>query len=64
MDHLLQRLVAFSICAAVLAPARTADAQPRPFLDALSEFTAATAGTYGDEGPRVVPALDRMAATS
>ena len=62
MDHLLQRLVALSICAAILAPVRTESAQPRPFLEGLSEFTAAIAGTYGDEGPRVGPALDRMAA--
>ena len=62
MDHLLQRLLAVSICAAMLAPARTASAQPRPFLEGLSEFTAAIAGTYGDEGTRVGPALDKMAA--
>jgi tetratricopeptide (TPR) repeat protein len=62
MDYLLQRLLAVSMCAAILAPVRPASAQPRPFLEGLSEFTAAVAGTYGDEGPRVGPALDRMAA--
>ena len=39
----------------------TASAQPRAFLEGLSEFTAAIAGTYGDEGTRVGPALDKMA---
>lgn len=50
------------MCVATLAPARTASAQHRPFLEGLSEFTAAIAGTYGDEGTRVEPALDTMAA--
>jgi tetratricopeptide (TPR) repeat protein len=62
MDQLLQRLLAVSMCAAILAPARAASAQHRPFLEGLSEFTAAIAGTYGDEGTRVGPALDKMAA--
>ena len=60
MDHLLQRLLAVSMCVATLAPARPAAAQPRAFLEGLSEFTAAIAGTYGDEGTRVGPALDTM----
>jgi len=33
------------------------------WVDALSEFTAAIAGTYGDEGPRITAALDKMAAS-
>jgi tetratricopeptide (TPR) repeat protein len=37
-------------------------ADPRaPFLDALGEFSLALNGTYGDEGPRLSSALDRMA---
>jgi tetratricopeptide (TPR) repeat protein len=32
------------------------------WVEALSEFTAAIAGTYGDEGTRINAALDRMAA--
>jgi tetratricopeptide (TPR) repeat protein len=49
------------MCAAILAPARAASAQNRPFLEGLSEFTGAIAGTYGDEGTRIGPALDTMA---
>ena len=30
-------------------------------MEGLSELTAASAGTFGDEGPRIGPALDRMA---
>jgi len=33
------------------------------WVDALSEFTAAIAGTYGDEGTRITAALDKMAAS-
>ena len=61
MDHFGQRLLAVSICAAILAPTRSASAQPRTFVEGLSELTAAVAGTYGDEGARVGPALDKMA---
>jgi len=61
MDHRLQRLLAVSIWAAILVPSHPAFAQPRTFVEGLSELTAAIAGTYGDEGPRVGPALDRMA---
>src|SRR5690606_895182 len=39
-----------------------AAAQPAAFSEALSEFAAAVEGTFGDEGPRVQPALDRMTA--
>jgi tetratricopeptide (TPR) repeat protein len=41
-------------------PAR-ATAQKYAFLDAFIEFHSALPGTYGDEGPRVIAALDRMA---
>jgi tetratricopeptide (TPR) repeat protein len=39
----------------------TAAAQKGAFIEALIEFESALAGTYGDEGPRVESALDRMA---
>jgi tetratricopeptide (TPR) repeat protein len=44
----------------VLLPA-TAAAQKGAFIEALIEFDSALSGTYGDEGPRVEAALDRMA---
>src|SRR3954466_7834844 len=59
---LIRRLLAVSIYAALVALARTASAQPATFVQALSQFNAAVAGTYGDEGARVGPALDTMAA--
>jgi tetratricopeptide (TPR) repeat protein len=46
---------------ATVAPAATAAAHRAVFLEGLSELTAAVAGTYGDEGALVVPALDKMA---
>ena len=61
MDHLFQRLLASGACAAVLCVPQVAIAQPRSFIEGLSEFTAAVAGTYGDEGAQIGPALDRMA---
>lgn len=47
-------------CAALVAWPAVATAQQRIFLDGLSELTAAVAGTYGDEGGRIGPALDKM----
>ena len=44
----------------LLLPA-TAAAQKGAFIEALIEFDSALSGTYGDEGPRVEAALDRMA---
>jgi len=44
----------------LLLPA-TAAAQKGAFIEALIEFDSALSGTYGDEGPRVETALDRMA---
>jgi len=61
MGHLFQRLLASGACAAVLCVPRVAIAQPRSFIEGLSEFTVAVAGTYGDEGARIGPALDKMA---
>ncbi|HET9360053.1 MAG TPA: tetratricopeptide repeat protein [Vicinamibacterales bacterium] len=50
------------VCALVfllLLPAPAA-AQKGAFIEALLEFHSALSGTYGDEGPRVEAALDRM----
>lgn len=58
------RLQPLSVCAVVLlalVPSAAA-AQQAAFTQALSELTAAIAGTYGDEGPLVGPAIDRMSA--
>src|SRR5262249_38745050 len=41
--------------------ASPAIAQHEPFVSALSEFTAALPGTYGDEGVAARASLDRMA---
>ena len=54
-------VVSFLSVAAVALPLH-ADAQQAAFVQALSELTAALEGTYGDEGARVGPALDRMSA--
>jgi tetratricopeptide (TPR) repeat protein len=48
---------------AVLAVAPLpAEAQQSVFVQALGELTSAIEGTYGDEGARVGPAIDRMSA--
>jgi tetratricopeptide (TPR) repeat protein len=39
----------------------TASPQPVEWVEGLSEFTAAAAGMYGDDGARIGPALDKMA---
>ena len=41
--------------------AAPAAAQRPVFIEGLAEFTAAVEGTFGDEGARVGPALDKMA---
>jgi tetratricopeptide (TPR) repeat protein len=51
--------VAVALC--LLVP-RSAAAQRQTFLEGLLEFTSAVAGTFGDEGPRLRSALDRMEA--
>lgn len=48
--------------AAMLAVPAAVSAQQTAFAQALVELTAAIEGTYGDEGPRIGPALDRMSA--
>jgi len=58
------RLIFVASCAAAaltLSAAR-AGAQKHVFVEGLTELTAAVEGTFGDEGVRVGPALDRMAA--
>jgi tetratricopeptide (TPR) repeat protein len=40
-----------------------AAAQKSAFIDAFIDFHSALPGTYGDEGPQVTAALDRMAAS-
>jgi tetratricopeptide (TPR) repeat protein len=54
----MTRLCALAVL--LLLPA-TAAAQKGAFIEALIEFDSALSGTYGDEGPRVEAALDRMA---
>jgi tetratricopeptide (TPR) repeat protein len=54
----MTRLCALAVL--LLLPA-TAAAQKGVFIEALIEFDSALSGTYGDEGPRVEAALDRMA---
>lgn len=46
----------------MLAVPAGVSAQQAAFANALVELTGAIEGTYGDEGPRIGPALDRMAA--
>jgi tetratricopeptide (TPR) repeat protein len=55
---LMTRLCALAVL--LLLPA-TAAAQKGAFIEALIEFDSALSGAYGDEGPRVEAALDRMA---
>jgi len=54
------------LAAVVTLAAATAAAQRDPpddaFVEALSEFRIAVEGSYGDEGPHIVAALDRMTA--
>jgi tetratricopeptide (TPR) repeat protein len=57
----IRRLVLACACAAVVASPAVAAAQRAVFVEGLSELTDAVAGTYGDEGARIGPALDKMA---
>jgi tetratricopeptide (TPR) repeat protein len=54
-------VLASCACAAVAGSPAIAAAQRAVFVEGLSELTDAVAGTYGDEGARVGPALDKMA---
>jgi tetratricopeptide (TPR) repeat protein len=47
-------------CAALVVFPGVAAAQQRVFLDGVFELTTALEGTFGDEGARIGPALDRM----
>ncbi len=53
-------LVAASAAALLVATPVAASGQIRAFTDGLGELTAAIAGTFGDEGGRIAPALDKM----
>jgi tetratricopeptide (TPR) repeat protein len=55
--------VATVVLALLVAAPSAALAQRDTFADALVEFHSALFGTYGDEGPAVMSALDRMAAS-
>ena len=59
----MRRTLSIASCAAAILAWSTspADAQKQVFVEGLAELTAASAGTFGDEGPRVGPALDTMA---
>jgi tetratricopeptide (TPR) repeat protein len=59
-DAFVKRLPAFCLAAIVAAVPARVFAQQKAFADALVELTEAIEGTYGDEGTRVAPALDRM----
>src|SRR6266508_4415748 len=54
-------VLASCACAALVASPAIAAAQQGVFDEGLAELMAAVAGTYGDEGARVGPALDKMA---
>jgi tetratricopeptide (TPR) repeat protein len=54
--------LAVTLIAVGLAPS-TASAQKDRFIDALIAFRTALGGTYGDEGPQIEAALDRMASS-
>jgi tetratricopeptide (TPR) repeat protein len=43
------------------AETRGVELEPADWVQGLSELTAAVVGTYGDEGPRIGAALDKMA---
>src|SRR5688572_11583296 len=58
----LLRVVAVSL-ALVLGASTVASAQKLAFVDAFVAFHSALFGTYGDEGPEVTAALERMSAS-
>lgn len=51
---------AWALAAIVCVLPATAAAQKGAFIEAFFEFQSGLSGTYGDEGPRVEAALDRM----
>ena len=53
---------AWAVALLLALPVRAA-AQKSAFIDAFIDFHSALPGTYGDEGPQVTAALDRMAAS-
>ncbi|HET9266837.1 MAG TPA: hypothetical protein VFO31_01685, partial [Vicinamibacterales bacterium] len=53
-------LIAAWAVACILALPVRATAQKSAFVDAFIDFHSALYGTYGDEGPQVTRALDRM----
>src|SRR6476619_1437865 len=56
------RVVAVAL-ALVLGASAAAFAQKAAFVDAFVAFHSALFGTYGDEGPEVTAALERMSAS-
>jgi len=60
-SRVLGRCLRGAIAVLFCLPA-TAAAQQGAFIEALIELDSALSGTFGDEGPRVETALDRMAA--
>ncbi len=57
-----RRLASLGGVTVLLAWPLPAAAQKAVFVDGLGELTEAAAGTFGDEGPRLEAALDKMAA--
>lgn len=55
------RVLSAFVCLALWASPTGASAQQRSYAAGLSDLNAAVAGTYGDEGAGIAPALDRMA---
>jgi tetratricopeptide (TPR) repeat protein len=55
-------IAAWAVALLLALPVRAA-AQKSAFIDAFIDFHSALYGTYGDEGPRVTLALERMAAS-
>lgn len=55
-----RRLTGAVVTAAILAIPAVASAQRQGLVAAVAELAQATEGVYGDEGPRVAPALDAM----
>ena len=55
-------IAAWAVAFTLALPGR-ASAQKSAFIDAFIDFHSALYGTYGDEGPQVTRALDRMTAS-
>jgi tetratricopeptide (TPR) repeat protein len=60
MGVLIRSLFLACACAALVVFPGVAAAQQSVFVDGLFELTAALEGTFGDEGARIGPVLDRM----